>query len=459
MTSYTKKVVSSPRFQLYIFSREAYNVSDKKPTYTLSGNSKEELINLLVEYIRGLRTAEEHIDDKDFAQLLKDIPKQIEKDWKIGSFVPELNSVHTVHIVEKASDSKKESSKEVKEKKSKKTEESSSRSEKKSSKKKTSKKSSSSSEEDKKKKKSSKKKGSKKSSSSSSDKDKKSSKKKGKKNNSSNDEEEEGFVETICLTYGECSENRAGNEMIGVKAKDGFNHKDLKLAKAWFEEKGITCELVCLNDFLTSKAEKKTSLEADKAYILIARNGLSAIVNPNELYAEQKTLAPDTKAWGKGKVVNLHARYALCFADKGHKADYEEKQGTVIAFKKVPLLNKVREELPRIIGRKADKLTCEGNYYYDADKCYISNHGDAERKRVIAVRLGKTFRLAYTWFYNGVPISEPIEFFLNHGDMYIMSEKAVGDDWKLRTKAITIRHSAGRAELTDWKPKKKKSTK
>jgi len=31
---------------------------------------------------------------------------------------------------------------------------------------------------------------------------------------------------------------------------------------------------------------------------------------------------------------------------------------------------------------------------------------------------------------------------LNHGDMYVMSEKATGWDWKYRSRA-TLRHAAG----------------
>jgi len=35
---------------------------------------------------------------------------------------------------------------------------------------------------------------------------------------------------------------------------------------------------------------------------------------------------------------------------------------------------------------------------------------------------------------------------LHHGDMYVMSEKAVGTDWKQR-KIATLRHAAGTAEV------------
>ena len=273
-------------------------------------------------------------------------------------------------------------------------------------------------------------------------------------------EKKEEFPNAVwTLTFGECSENRVGNEQIGKKADEGFNLKDLEGAKKWFEEKGITCELVCLNDHLTKKAEKATGVKADKGYILIARNGLSAIVNPDDMLEEQKGVTYDRKAWMRGKVVNLHARYAICYADKGHKANYEKKEGTVVAFDKMPLLKKVREEIPNIVGKKGKGFSCEGNLYYDREKSYVSQHGDFERMKVFAVRLGKPMKLSFTWFYRNEAISDPVIFLLNHGDIYINSEKAVGPDWK-RPSIITLRHAAAWLDkYLEWKPKKKASIK
>ena len=278
-----------------------------------------------------------------------------------------------------------------------------------------------------------------------------------KKNSSSSEEEEKKFDWTITATFGEVSENRVGNEQIGIKADEGFNHKDLIKAKEWFESKGIVCELVCLNDGLTKGAEKNTGLKADKAYILIARNGVSAIVNPDELYEEERNLKYDKKAWMRGKVVNLKARYALCVAEKGHKANYDEKQGTVLTYDKVPLLKQVREELSNVVGKKGKKLTCELNAYYEADS-HIGYHGDIERMLVVAVRLGVPMKLAFSWFYRYVAISDPIIITLNHGDMYINSEKAVGSDAN-RPSIITLRHAAGSNKYLTWKPKKKSTKK
>ena len=52
--------------------------------------------------------------------------------------------------------------------------------------------------------------------------------------------------------------------------------------------------------------------------------------------------------------------------------------------------------------------------------------------------------------------AEVINIGLNDGDVYIMSEKAVGADWKLRSK-YTIRHAAGAKKylsLKRWEMKR-----
>ncbi len=108
----------------------------------------------------------------------------------------------------------------------------------------------------------------------------------------------------------------------------------------------------------------------------------------------------------------------------------------------MPLLNAVRNKFGELFGKKCEKLVAEGNYYYDAKKCGIGFHGDSERRIVIAVRLGCTLPLHYHWFYNSKAVGKRIKLKINHGDIYFMSQKAVGTDWK-KKKVLTLRHAAG----------------
>lgn len=144
-----------------------------------------------------------------------------------------------------------------------------------------------------------------------------------------------------------------------------------------------------------------------------------------------------------GRVVNKHARHNLCFADYSQDPDYQSGKGRVIAFNDVPILNQVREKLHLLIN---EYLVAEGNYYYDIKRCDIGYHGDAERKKVIGFRLGSELPLSYRWYLNSKPIGEKFILQLQHGDLYVMSEKAVGNDWKKKS-IYTLRHAAGSAKF------------
>ncbi len=71
-----------------------------------------------------------------------------------------------------------------------------------------------------------------------------------------------------------------------------------------------------------------------------------------------------------------------------------------------------------------------------------------ERKKVIAIRLGETIPLHYQWYYKSEPVGPRIIFNnIHHGDIYIMSEKATGFDWKKKN-SYTLRHAAGSEKYT-----------
>lgn len=99
------------------------------------------------------------------------------------------------------------------------------------------------------------------------------------------------------------------------------------------------------------------------------------------------------------------------------------------------------------MGMTGEKLLAEGNYYYD-QTCGIGYHGDAERKKVIGLRLGDSMPLVYQWYYQGNPIGDRYYFELDGGDMYIMCTKATGNDWKRRND-YTLRHAAGASKYID----------
>lgn len=240
---------------------------------------------------------------------------------------------------------------------------------------------------------------------------------------------------TITITFGDQAENHVGMQKIGSLADRGFSIAELDAAYTKFTNQGLTCQLINLNNYLPSP------LTASPATLLIVRQGVSGLIH-GDLLAELANLPVDTKAFMRGEVKNKIARYNLTFGDLSQEPDYPNKRGRIIRYDSVPLLNTLRHNLAYYLGDQANNLVAEGNYYYDPSKCGIGFHGDAERKKVVALRLGRSMPLHFQWFHQGSPVGTRVELMLDHQDLYVMSEYTTGYNWMTR-KVPTLRHAAG----------------
>lgn len=262
------------------------------------------------------------------------------------------------------------------------------------------------------------------------------------------------MTKTFTITFGDVAENHAGMEKIGEEAKSGFSYDDLTKFKTFFDDRKIETELYHLNDLLksNSKLDKKEIDKVEDAYVLVARKALVSLLDNdpesvNAFYDEQDELEKDTKAKMRGRVVNKQARHNLCFADFSQEADFEEGKGTIVNFLDVPYLCMLRLSILELTGLE---LFAEGNYYYDISKCGIGYHGDGERKIVIGIRVGDDMPLHYRWYHRSEVVSPTIKLMLGQGDVYFMSDKATGNDWKKSSK-YTLRHAAGSKKFLDEK--------
>lgn len=252
------------------------------------------------------------------------------------------------------------------------------------------------------------------------------------------------YKDTYTVTFGGQVENHVGMQKIGKMEDEGFTIEELEEAKLQFESQGCECVIVNLSELCPEE------LNAAPAAVLIIRNGVKLFADPDKLYSEQASLEWDTKYKDRrrNKVLNKHARYNLCYADFDQAPDYEEGNGRVVSFESLPLLSEVRKYLQGYLGEKTygengEGIYAEGNYYHNPSKCGIGFHGDAERKIVIALRLGETYPLEYQWYDKSQPVGKRMHVDLHHGDMYVMSEKASGWDWKTTKNGPTLRHAAG----------------
>ena len=266
--------------------------------------------------------------------------------------------------------------------------------------------------------------------------------------------------ERIALTLGDAGENHVGNQMLGEKGEigSGMTLDDLKILKSKYEMLGYTCELIDLGATLNTASNiGRTGDITDwgfQAGVLIIRRFVKRD-DRIKLYGEVTSIEWDRKYYDtrRKRVLNKHARGNLVFVDNfEQEPDYENKKGRVVDIKTLETLDRIKTSLLDGISSglteggsvtKPIEYICEGNRYYDLKKCGIGYHGDKERTRVICLSLGvDNYPMNWVWFYRSKPIAQPTEVRLNSGDVYIMSEKAVGYDWSKKI-IPTLRHAAG----------------
>jgi hypothetical protein len=242
------------------------------------------------------------------------------------------------------------------------------------------------------------------------------------------------------ITFGDVAENHAKMQKIGTLHENGYSIEKLIQIQEKLNGYGLLTEMVDLNvGFNETFSEAK---------VLVVRKGAQFILGEETtegLIQENDNLTMDKKALMRGKVVNKVARWNLCFADEDQEPNYEDGKGRVVAWKHIPRMSRIRQVISE--WTEDTLLNGEANYYYDISQCGIGFHGDGERRKVFAVRMGETMPLYFKWYQNSESVGEHFELVLNDGDMYIMSEKAVGFDW-LKKKIPTLRHSTGCSKFT-----------
>jgi hypothetical protein len=252
------------------------------------------------------------------------------------------------------------------------------------------------------------------------------------------------------LTWGDCGENHAGNQLVGKiqESGTGVTMADLAGIQAGYE--GVAD--------LTVFAATEACPHKGAAGVLILRNFLNE-EEQQAMLSELTVKVWDTKFLNTrtSKVLNKHARSNLIFQrGVSQVAVYEEGKGTIEDIDRMPHLSsadrKVRE-ISRKIGDLATPtqdcpLICEGNKYRTettkkSDQQGIGYHGDSERTRVFALSIGGyNYPMQWVLFNRYCPQAEPEKVFLNSGDLYIMSELAVGQHWN-KSSLWTWRHAAG----------------
>ena len=246
------------------------------------------------------------------------------------------------------------------------------------------------------------------------------------------------------ITYGDVAENHARMQKIGQLHAEGYSLATLQAVQRRLLGEGIVSDLIPLHEVLLEEDRDRT----DEAYVLVIRKGAQHILGTDgtvELMAENDALTMDKHALMRGRVVNKLARWNLCFADEDQEPLYEDGKGRIVAWSHIPLMQQIRLKIAE--WTDDELLNGEANYYYDVSKCGIGYHGDGERKKVFAVRMGPCMPLYYQWYQRSEKVGPRIQLDLCDGDMYMMSAKAVGFDW-LKKNILTLRHATGCDKFT-----------
>jgi len=275
------------------------------------------------------------------------------------------------------------------------------------------------------------------------------------------------FTGRMTLTYGDITESHKGMQNIGKMSNEGFSLDDLNHAAAYFKKRGYKTKIIHLNKYLPKNNKKDSNIDQEKlmqakkedeyqAYVFIARNGLEALTpyRKTEIATEVLIYPWDSKLYNdQQKIVqNKNTRHTLNFSDESQTANFEQGKGTTIEWSDAQIVYHMKNKLVDVFGEHAKNLQCEGNKYYDPQKTGIGYHGDTERKKVIGLCLDETkMNLHYMWYYKNRPRGYNISMFLEPGDIYCMSEKTVGTDWK-KSSIYTLRHAEGAPNYTTKTP-------
>ena len=297
--------------------------------------------------------------------------------------------------------------------------------------------------------------------------------------------------ERISLTCAERGENHTGNQMKGVYREKGYSASDIEGMGTYFDKMirekakpkpkslkdNSSPPIVSVLDLNVLSMNKTVDdlPDEDQARLLIVRDWAKNTLNQpdfqKKVYEEctncewdAKYLDPNkyttkTNANGqtirtRGRVMNKKARQNIMFIkDETQEPNYIEGKGRIENLRdRETLFNgleslkgQLREALKQCGSDSEVGINVvEGNRYYDLKTTGIGFHGDTERVVVICLTVGGggNFPMRFQWFKDRMPIGKPIDLFLNDGDLYIMSHKAVGCDWKKGSK-YTLRHAAG----------------
>jgi len=279
----------------------------------------------------------------------------------------------------------------------------------------------------------------------------------------------------VSLTYCDVGENEPGMEKLGQETSHRVTVDDLKAMKWQFENGHIDGKpkpgVADLYDLKAAMEGVDTGgVEVRDAAVLVMRGFTDHVLGEgvlakmeHELESMKQNGLTDSKALMRGVVKNKNARHNNVMADFEQAPDHANGKGTVVPFHKYEALRKMRN-MAAMWMQQDHPLVAEQNRYFDVTTCGIGWHGDAERDVVWGLRVGDAtaaMPLMFNAWHRGDRLGPKTVINLAPGDVYVMSNVAVGKDWHFSSR-VTWRHAAGAPTCSyskDPKPKADKPSK
>lgn len=255
------------------------------------------------------------------------------------------------------------------------------------------------------------------------------------------------FIPTATITLSENIMHFSSMQNFGQKAENGFSNDDL--IKVYNLFPSGTCEIINLKDILP-----KTLYEIPDAYILIIREQFKIYADEilNTMISQEGSNSEGIitgVSWDDYRIHNsklveskLHKKLVFLDIQELYKLPFStiENRGTIYNIRRIPHLFKLNEVFNSLFN---ERLYAEGTYYYNTNECYTPMHQKKERKKVINLHLGSSFPLHFCWYHQSQKVSDMKTIQINHGDLYIMSEIAIGNIKESKTK-LYLKHSMGK---------------
>tara|TARA_B110001450_G_scaffold101649_1_gene96249 strand:- start:1402 stop:2379 length:978 start_codon:yes stop_codon:yes gene_type:complete len=263
----------------------------------------------------------------------------------------------------------------------------------------------------------------------------------------------------VSLTFANRGENEHGMQMIGGPPSRLVTMEMLKSAASQWRGES---ELHDLSAMVETNLVRNNF--GDGAGVLVLRGFAQRQMGEgapdkieHELEQQARGGKVDSKALMRGRVKNKRARHNNVMADFEQDADYAAGKGTVVNISDYAFISALRDHAAAWMQQE-DGLICEQNRYFDVKSCGIGFHGDSEREVVCGYRAGeatKEMPIMFQAYHRSSPVGPRTDIELQRGDVYILTSKAVGTDWK-QTSKLTWRHAAGNPETCGYVKVKRK---